>query len=168
MLEWNTCRGCLTVKPVAVLPQNMGKERFTAFQYVVKCQVKISRVPGVCDITGVRSEVQEQGYLVPGIFPKDSQHVSPIPLIHADDVIVLVVVGTLKLCGPMVQHRDSPRSVVDAAAYLFGTGGGGVDVEMVGKTFFVYEILHDELGHWAATDIAVADKKYRNHVCFSS
>lgn len=154
----------LAIKPVSVLAYYMGKERFAAFQYIVKCNVKVPGIPWICNITGLLCKIQKQGYFVPGILPKDPQHVLPVPLIHADNVIILVVIGALKLHCPVVSQRDahlmqlSSRSVVDAAADLFGTGGGGIDVEAVGKGLLVYKILHNVLCHGTSADVAVADK----------
>ena len=44
-------------------------------------------------------------------------------------------------------------------ADFLAAGGRGGNVKTVGLTAFFYHVLHDELGHGGAADVAVADEK---------
>ena len=67
------------------------------------------------------------------------------------------MLGKFCLCGRI-------NRIAYAIPNFLCAGGSGSNVKLLCKTGLFYEILHDELSHWAATNIAVAHEKYRNHV----
>jgi hypothetical protein len=53
---------------------------------------------------------------------------------------------------------------IDGVAEFFGRCGSGLDVELLLTSGLADQVLHHVLGHGAAADVAVADKKDAFHV----
>ena len=52
-----------------------------------------------------------------------------------------------------------PGGGIDRVADLLGAGSSGGDAEAVGQSGLLRQVLHDELGHGAAADVAVTDEE---------
>ncbi len=59
-------------------------------------------------------------------------------------------------------------AVMGRVADFFAAGGGGIYFELGFQAALSYKVGEDALGHGAAADVAVAAKKYFNHVLISS
>ena len=101
---------------------------------------------------------------------QNPHHIPAVPAIHANDVIILFIIRLCHLHSAVVAAPDPHllqfplSSIVDAVSDLLAAGSRGVDVEAGGKAAFVHHIVHDVLGHGAAADVAVADKKHSYHI----
>ena len=56
---------------------------------------------------------------------------------------------------------------IDRIADLLGAGSRRLDLNAQLQTGFLHQILHDELGHRASANIAVAEKKYPDHAPYT-
>lgn len=100
-------------------------------------------------------------------------HIADIGSVHADQVIVLVIIRPGQLHSPLALAADSMlrqlfsdwriNRVTHPVPDFLGAGGGRGDGELVGETCLGEQVFHDELGHGASTDVAVADEKHTNH-----
>ena len=98
-------------------------------------------------------------------------HIAEIGLIHADQEVVFLVIIVLELPGGLAGAVDpmlrqlAPCRGIDRIADLLGAGRRGLNVEPGFQPRLFHQIFHHEFSHWAAADIAVADKKYPRHLC---
>ena len=53
----------------------------------------------------------------------------------------------------------APRRRIDRVADLLPAGGRRFDMKLRCQSRFLHQVLHHELGHGAAADVAVADKQ---------
>lgn len=86
--------------------------------------------------------IQQEAYFAFFIFAYDAPQVAYVVGVHADQVVVFIVIGFLDLHGTFagatdaVTGKDVPgrrvHGIADAVPDLFGAGGGGGDVETGG------------------------------------
>ena len=103
----------------------------------------------------------------------DPRHIADVGVIHADQIIVFLIIMPRHLTRPvsragnMMLPENLHRPVMDTVADLLRAGGCGVYVETVGKSGFIHHLPEDELGHRGTADVAVADEKYLSFFCNS-
>lgn len=103
-------------------------------------------------------------------------HIADIGPVHADQVIVLVIICPGQLHRPLALAADSMLRqlfsgwridrVTHPVPDFLGAGSGRGDGELVGEIGLGEQVFHDELGHGASTDVAVADEKYFYHIFY--
>ena len=100
---------------------------------------------------------------------KRQVHIPQVGLIHSDQQVELVIVGVGELPGRLARAVDAvlrqlpPGRRIDRVPDLLRAGGGGLDVELGLQSRLLHQILHHELSHGAAADIAVAHKQDSCH-----
>ena len=99
--------------------------------------------------------------------------IAQIETVHADDIIVLTVIGFFELHGKMrfagnavaiecIKCRRIDR-IAAVTPYFLRAGRTGSDHEIIRNAAPPHHILQDHLCHRRAADIAVADKHYFYH-----
>lgn len=142
----------------------------TAFADISVGGLKISRVPRVGDLAGAAGKLQQLIYFVLRVGTDDTQDIADVGVIHADDVIVGVIIGFFHLygavagAGNVVFPEYGHGSMVNRVSDLLGAGGRGGDVETGGAAAGGDHVFQGELGHGGTADAAVANKKYLNHI----
>lgn len=107
----------------------------TAFADISVGGLKISRVPRVGDLAGAAGKLQQLIYFVLRVGTDDTQDIADVGVIHADDVIVGVIIGFFHLygavagAGNVVFPEYGHGSMVNRVSDLLGAGGRGGDVE---------------------------------------
>lgn len=90
-------------------------------------------------------------------------------MIHTDEQVETVIVGTRHLTGSLSLARDTVFGKlatgrgIDVVANLLGGGGSRFDMEVIGTSSLADEVFHDELCHRAAADITVTDEEDSFH-----
>lgn len=81
------------------------------------------------------------------VFACDAEHVFIVPVVHAYEVVVFLIVAALHAdcvfsgCGDSVLGELVPGAGVYGVADFFRAGGGGSDVELAGKTSLGYYVF---------------------------
>lgn len=104
------------------------------------------------------------------VLADDTAKVPQVRVVHADEVIVILIILLRDLDSPFAVAGDAVLRkllsgrrvdrVANTIPDLFCAGGSGGDVEVGGETRLGDQVLHYEFGHGAAADIAVANEKY--------
>ena len=146
----------------------------TSSQHILPGGLEVTRIPGVCDL-GIRAAriLHQQMQFAVEIAAADAMHVPKIGSVHPNQEVEAVVVLVPQLAGRFAGAVDAMLGQlaagrgIDRIADLLGAGGGGFDVELALQPSFPHQVLHHELGHWAAAYVPVTNKKYPRH-CFSA
>ena len=91
--------------------------------------IEIACVPRVCHVVRVVGMIHQQRYLVLGIGTDDALDAAQVGVIHGDDKVVIVVVGTRHLAGGFSLATDAIFGQLAAGgriyriAPLFSRGG---------------------------------------------
>ena len=107
----------------------------TAFADISISGLEISRVPRVGNLAGAAGKLQQLVYFVLRVGTDDAQDIADVGVVHADDVIVGVIVGFFHLhgavagAGNVVFPEYGHGSMVNRVSDLLGAGGRGGDVE---------------------------------------
>ena len=141
-----------------------GKESLAASQYVVIRRLKISCIPGIRNISRLVCEIQKAENLLLRITSDDTKDISDVLTVHADQIVIDVIIfsrhltGCFSFCRYPVTAQNGAGSWMNGIAYFFCAGCGRSDLKGLGVRRMGYEITHNELGHGAAADVAVAYK----------
>ena len=126
---------------------------------------EVARVPRVVYITRMEGEIKQAVQLAIGVAAEQAVHVAHVGSVHTEDEVEAVVVIGGKLASRVVGVGDAVEGKfakclrIDRVAKLLGAGGSGVYGEKMGQASLLHEVLHGELGHRTAADVAVADKE---------
>ena len=91
-------------------------------------------------------------------------HIPKIGAVHAYEEVVVGIILSGELTGGVARTGDAVLGQlasgrgIDGIADLLAAGGGGIDVKLRRKPRLFHQILHHELRHRAAADVAVADE----------
>jgi len=155
---------------VVLESENFVKKSFAAAQHILICRFKIAGVPRIIDIGIGISKLQQLMHLVFGIAANDAHDVADIPSVHADEIVVVVVVRARQLRGVMRENGNAllpafaHGAVVRRIADFLAAGRGRIDDEQMIDMAALDEVRKDELRHGAAADVAVANKQDSNHL----
>ena len=75
------------------------KNSLAAFEYVAPCRFKVVGVPRVGDVGRPVREVHQLVHFSVGVAAADASHVADVPVVHADEQVVAVIVGSCELSG---------------------------------------------------------------------
>lgn len=139
------------------------QEGLTALHDVVVGHVKIAGVPGVRDVTGAGTVVQQAADLMIRVAPGDAGHVPHVGAVSGQEQVVSVVVGAGHLHRPVVAkgHAHLLQLAfgrgIDRVADLLPAGGGGI--RHAGDPPRRRPLGKNILRHGTAADVAVAHEK---------
>lgn len=85
----------------------MFKKSITAVNNIFISPVEIPGVPGVCNLPWVSGEVQQAIDLVVRVCADNPEHIANIPLIHADKIIIFLIVFFCHLYGAVGKHGET-------------------------------------------------------------
>ena len=131
----------------------MFHEGVKALDQVVICLIEIIGIPGIRDAAAASGKGQELVDLAVGIAACKTCHVGDVVRIHADQVIVMLVIGACHLACAVRDYGNSDGaeladgSVVRAVADLLAARCGRVDLKAVREPFFIDHILEHGLRH---------------------
>ena len=154
------------ILPSQQLTANSRQQPFAALLHVVPGGLEIAGVPRIGHVARVVGVIHQQRYFIFNVVSDNALDVPPVVLVHDDDVVVIVVVGAGHLAGGLAVAGDAVRSQhpagrrIDGVANLLAARRGGGNLELRGEPPLRHLLLHHELGHGTAADIAVAHKKY--------
>ena len=146
------------------------EEGLAAFEDVAPGGFEVAGIPGVGHFAGTGGVVHEHADPAVGVAATDAGHVADVPLVHADEQVEAVVVAAGHLTGPLSLAADAVLGQfatgggIDLVTDLLGGGGGRFNLEFTLEPCLADEVLHDELRHRTAADIAVTDKQYTFHI----
>ena len=124
--------------------------------------LKVAGVPGIGNIAGLGGEIKQQAQFMVRIAAADAAHRLEVAAVHADQKVVGLVVRRLQQAGGFsvtsypVLGQLAARWRVDGIAELLRTHSSGSDLRAAGQAGALQQVVHYELGHGAAADIAVA------------
>ena len=112
-------------------------------------------------MVGKIEETVNLSFMIAG---KEFQNVADIRLLHADDIVVEIIVPGIELCGSPVVTGDpffgqqlSDRRI-DGISELFPAGSLRRGVKAVRDTSLFRDVAEDKFRHRRTADVAVADK----------
>ena len=138
-------------------------------QHILPGGLEVASIPRVRHIARAVCMIHQEGHLVGEIAAADVVHTSQIGLIHTDEQVVLLVIligelpGRMTLAGDSMLRQLLPSRGINRAANLLSAGSRGFDVELRFLASLLHQVLHYELGHRAATNIAMTHKKQLFH-----
>ena len=106
----------------------------------------------------------QEGHLAGEVAAADTVHIPQVGLVHADEQVVFFVIligelpGRMVLAGDPMLRQLPPCGRIDRIANLLPAGCRRLDMELGFQAGLLHQVLHYELGHRAAADIAVANK----------
>lgn len=142
----------------------LREERSAAAQYVVVGDGEIARVPRVGNLAVVTGKGKEERDLASGIVVRKAHEVAHVFLVHGDDAVPFCIVfAPYLLCrsrceGDALFSQDLLRARMHVAADLVCAARTRVDDEFCLASCAADELLHHELCHRRAADVAVADE----------
>lgn len=145
------------------------KQSPAAFLHIPPGRVEIVGVPRIGYLAGTVGKVHQQVHLVGKIAAADPVHTPQVGSIHANQKIVLLVIAVQELTGSLAGAIDAMLGQFAAGwriyriADLLGAGSCRLDLNARLQTGFLHQILHNELGHRASANVAVAEEKYLDH-----
>ena len=135
--------------------------------------VKIAVIPRVGDIAAARVG-EQQAQLVLPVLSDDALGVSQVVSVHAQQMIVAVVVvprelhRALAFAGNSVSRQlafcGRINGIAPVAPDLLAAGGGGGYEKILRDAALLHHILQNELRHRTSANVAVADKHYPYHL----
>ena len=131
--------------------------------------LEVAGVPGVVHFLWPFCEVEQEVELPEGIASADGFHVPKVPVVHADEQVEAVIVAGRHLPRPLAFAPDAVFGQlpsgrrIDGIANLLVRSGRRLYVEVLCPSGLLHQVLHHELCHRAAADVAVADEKYAYH-----
>ena len=140
-----------------------------AFLHIPPGRVEIVGVPRIGHLSGTVGKVHQQVHLVGKIAAADPVHTPQVGLIHANQKVVLLVIAVQKLPGSFAGTVDAMLGQLAASrrihriADLLGACRCRFDLKALLQTGFLHQVLHNELGHRASANVAVAEEKYPDH-----
>ena len=129
------------------------QEAFASRLHILIGFTKIAGIPWIGDFPRSFGILQQKVNLLLRITAEDPQHITDIPVIHTNEVIVFVIIRCLQTdcCFTAAVYtkavKDRPGPAVDRIADFFGAGGGRCNGELIGQAGGPDHVLHDELGH---------------------
>ena len=132
--------------------------------------IEIVGVPWIGYFARSRGVVEQTVDLAVRVAATHTLHVADVPVVHADEQVVVLVVATGELTGRLAVTADAmfgqftTSRWIDGIADLLGAGGSRSDLELVRAAGLIDQPLHYELCHWTTADIAVANKEYAMHI----
>ena len=150
--------------PLWEVASELGQQALAARQHIQPGCLEVTGVPGVCHIAGSGGVVQEQGDFPVRVAAAYTVHIPKIGAVHAYEEVVVVIIlsgeltGGVACTGDAVLGQLASGRWIDGIADLLAAGGGGGDMELVGQSGLLHQVLHNKLGHGAAANIAVADE----------
>ena len=116
-----------------------------------------------------RHERQQAHALAIGVNAENTAQMVVVLIVHEHNQVPVVVFPAAHLARAMAQHRHADllqlahRSLMRRVPDLVVRSSGRVNSEIVRASRAVHQILHNELRHRGATDVAVANKKDAGH-----
>ena len=150
--------------PLWEVVSELGQQALAARQHIQPGCLEVTGVPGVCHIAGSGGVVQEQGDFPVRVAAAYTVHISKIGAVHAYEEVVVGIILFGELTGGVARTGDAVLGPlasgrwIDGIADLLAAGGGGGDMELVGQSGLLHQVLHNKFGHGTAANIAVADK----------
>jgi len=140
--------------------------------------VEIAEIPRVSDTVIFAGIRQQKMKLVIEIRADNSFSISHIGIIHAQQIIIPVIIilsklnGTFSIAGNTMFSKLSLSGridgIADAAPYFLTACSAGGYFKLICDTFFPDHIFQNKLSHRTSADIAVADEHYFYHIKFLS
>lgn len=121
--------------------------------------LEVTGVPGVCHIAGAGGVVQEQGDFPIRIAAAYTVHILKIGAVHAYEEVVVGIILSGELTGGVARTGDAVLGQlasgrwIDGIADLLAAGGGGGNMELVGQSGLLHQVLHNKFGHGAAVEL---------------
>lgn len=150
--------------PLWEVASELGQQALAARHHIQPGCLEVAGVPGVCHIAGSGGVVQEQGDFPIRIAAAYTAHIPKIGAVHAYEEVVVGIILSGELTGGVARTGDAVLGQlasgrgIDGIADLLAAGGGGGDMELVGQSGLLHQVLHNKFGHGTAANIAVADK----------
>ena len=148
---------------------NFLKKSLASFLHIPPGRVEIVGVPRIGYLAGAVGKVHQQVHLVGKIAAADPVHTPQVGPIHANQKVVLLVIAVQELPSSFARTVDAMLGQLAASrrvhriANLLGAGSCRLDLNALLQTGFLHQILHNELGHRASANVAVAEEKYPDH-----
>ena len=162
-----TCLFAITV------PYEPFEERAAAEADLAVRVLKALGVPRVVYLARRVGKVEQTLDLVLVLLPDDALYVADVPVVHADEEVVVVSVAARHLIGA-VRHKVDimlPQQALHGRIYrvavLLVARAGGIYVKAFLKSALLDHIAEQSLGKRRTADIAVADEKYFYH-CYDT
>lgn len=131
---------------------------------------EVAGVPGIGNVTVDAGKGEEEADARGiGLTADDVSEKADITLVHTDEEIVAIIVSASDTTGMVIFEGNTMclegalGRGVDGITNHIVRDGGGVDDELVFTALAAHELLHDELSHGAAADVAVTEKKNGGH-----
>ena len=111
----------------------------------------------------------QEGHLAREVAAADTVHIPQVGLVHADEQVVFLVIligelpGCMTLAGDPMLRQLAAYGRVDRVPDLLPAGGCRFDMELRFQAGLLHQVLHYELGHRAAANIAMTHKKQLFH-----
>ena len=147
----------------------MFQQSQAAFLNIAPRRLEVSRVPWVGNIAGAGGIVHQQMDLALGVAKADAAHIFEVLPIHANDQVVLLVIGIaqpargLAFAADAVLGKLLPCWGIDRVADLLGGCRCRRDVNLFRQPRFPYHVFHHEFRHRVAADVPVTHKEYPRH-----
>ena len=87
--------------------QAPGQKGLTAFPHIVKSSIKIPCIPGICDISAMRSVFQQLVDFSRWITTRNPPHSPEISFLHTDQKVKAVIIRRCHLPGPVPSAGNS-------------------------------------------------------------
>ena len=126
-------------------------------------------VPRVGNVSGAAGVRHQKRNLSVRVTAADALHVPEILLIHPDQEIIFFIICPCHLprgmtgTGNAMLGQLPPGRRVDGVSKLLPAGRRRFDVKLRRQSRILHQLLHNELRHRTAADVAVADEKYFYH-----
>lgn len=114
----------------------IAKKRLATFHHIIKCLIKISCIPWICNVSRTICVIQKSLYLVLRVISDDSHNVLYIVSLHADDVVECGIFFSTHLACTVIATRDSFLAelllcaAVNWVSMFFIACTGGIDEEI--------------------------------------
>ena len=146
--------------------RNAVKQRCAALKNILIGSCKITCIPRIGNVPVLPGVLQKQAVFLTS--PGDSRSISHVISVHADEIVVELVVCRRELNSSFARAvnavlrklplRRRVHRIADAVLYLLRAGRTGTNLEAVLKAALANQLLHDELRHRTSADVAVADE----------
>ena len=127
-------------------------------QHILPGRLEIVGVPWVGYIAGLLGVVHQEMQLAGKIAAADAVHIPKVRPVHANQQIVLLVIGIGELprrvtvAGDPMFRQLATRWRIDRIADLLPAGRCRLDMELLRQPSFLDPVLHHELRHRTAAD----------------
>ena len=152
-----------------LLMDNFLKNSLASFLHIPPGRIEIAGVPRIGYLAGTIGKIHQKMHLAGRIAAADALHISQVGMIHANQKVVLLVIAVQKLPGSFAGTVDAMLGQLAASrrihriADLLGACRCRFDLKALLQTGFLHQVLHNELGHRASANVAVAEEKYPDH-----